>query len=52
MILVEKSVQEGMPEDFYTIDLMNAFSALGKIIGEDVEDDLVEEIFSRFCIGK
>ena len=52
LILVEKSVQEGMPEDFYTIDLMNAFSALGKIIGEDVEDDLVEEIFSRFCIGK
>lgn len=52
LILTEKSVDEGLPEDFYTIDLMNAFSALGRIIGEDVDDDLVEEIFSRFCIGK
>lgn len=52
LLLVEKSVEEGLPEDFYTIDLMNAFSSLGRIIGEDVDDDLVEEIFSRFCMGK
>lgn len=50
--LVKKSIEDGMPEDFYSIDLMNAYSSLGNIIGEEVDDDLVEEIFSRFCIGK
>lgn len=50
--LVQKSIQNGMPEDFYSIDLMNAYKALGRILGEEVEDDLVEEIFSRFCVGK
>lgn len=41
-----------MPEDFYSIDLMNAYASLGSIIGEEVEDDLVQEIFSKFCMGK
>ena len=41
-----------MPEDFYSIDLMSAYSSLGKIIGEEVEEDLVNEIFSKFCMGK
>ena len=41
-----------MPEDFYTIDLMDAYENLGKILGEAVEDDLVNEIFARFCTGK
>ena len=41
-----------MPEDFYSIDLMSAYSSLGAIIGEEVEDDLVNEIFSKFCMGK
>lgn len=50
--LVIKSVRDGMPEDFYSIDLMNAYEELGKIIGESVEDDLVDEIFSKFCMGK
>lgn len=50
--LVEKSIEDGMPEDFYSIDLMNAYEALGSIIGEAVEDDLVNEIFSKFCMGK
>ena len=50
--LVKKSIQKGMPEDFYSIDLMSAYSSLGKIIGEVVDDDLVEEIFSKFCMGK
>ena len=50
--LVEKSLHAGMPEDFYSIDLMNAYSSLGKIIGEEVSDDLVNEIFSKFCMGK
>lgn len=52
LLLVKKSVEEEMPEDFYSIDLMSAYSALGRIIGEEVDDDLVEEIFSKFCMGK
>lgn len=50
--IVKKSINEGLPEDFYTIDLMNAYEQLGKITGESVEDDLVNEIFSKFCMGK
>jgi len=50
--MVISSIQNNMPEDFYTIDLMNAYTSLGRIIGEAVEDDLVEEIFSSFCMGK
>lgn len=50
--LVKRSIEDNMPEDFYTIDLMNAFEELGKVIGESVEDDLVNEIFSKFCMGK
>ncbi|MCM1308921.1 MAG: tRNA uridine-5-carboxymethylaminomethyl(34) synthesis GTPase MnmE [Butyrivibrio sp.] len=49
---VRNSIEAGMPEDFYTVDLMNAYGELGKIIGESVEDDLVNEIFSKFCMGK
>lgn len=50
--LVVQSIEDGMPEDFYSIDLMNAYTELGSIIGEEVEDDLVNEIFSKFCMGK
>lgn len=50
--LVERSIDDGMPEDFFSIDLMNAYEQLGTIIGEALEDDLVNEIFSRFCMGK
>lgn len=50
--MVENSINDGMPEDFYSIDLMNAYEKLGLIIGESVEDDLVNEIFSKFCMGK
>ena len=50
--LVIQSINDGMPEDFYTIDLMNAYTELGKVIGEAVEDDLVNEIFGKFCMGK
>lgn len=52
LILVKNSIEEGLPEDFYSIDLMHAYEELGKIIGEAVEDDLVNEIFSKFCMGK
>ena len=50
--LVLQSIADDMPEDFYSIDLMNAYEKLGNIIGESVEDDLVNEIFSKFCMGK
>lgn len=50
--LVVQSIENGMPEDFFSIDLMNAYEQLGSIIGEAVEDDLVNEIFSKFCMGK
>ena len=52
LLLVQDSINSGMSEDFFSIDLMAAYSELGKIIGEQVEDDLVEEIFARFCLGK
>ena len=50
--LVKKSLEDGMPEDFYSIDLMSAYTSLGTIIGEEVGEDLVNEIFSKFCMGK
>ena len=50
--LVKKSIEDEMPEDFLSIDLMDAYEQLGMIIGESVHDDLVNEIFSKFCMGK
>ena len=41
-----------MPEDFYTIDFKDAYASLGKITGEEVGEDLINEIFSKFCMGK
>lgn len=52
MKMVQQSLEEDMPEDFYSIDLMNAYACLGEIIGEEVGEDLVNEIFSKFCMGK
>lgn len=50
--MVLQSIEDGMPEDFFTIDMMNAYEELGTIIGESVGEDLVNEIFSKFCMGK
>lgn len=50
--MVKSSIEQQLPEDFYSIDLMNAYEFLGEIIGESVSDDLVNEIFSKFCMGK
>jgi len=52
LTLLRGSLLEGRSEDFFTVDLMDAYEALGKIIGESVGEDLVNEIFSRFCMGK
>ncbi len=50
--MVKQSILDDMPEDFFSIDLMNAYEALGSIIGESLGEDLVNEIFSEFCMGK
>ena len=50
--LVRNSIEELVPEDFYTVDLLNAYESLGLIIGESVTDDLVDKIFHEFCMGK
>ena len=50
--MVLESITNQMPEDFFSIDLMNAYVALGSILGEEVEEDLVNEIFGKFCMGK
>ena len=52
LTMVLNSIKMDMPEDFYSIDLMNAYRYLGYILGEEVEDDVVNMIFSRFCMGK
>ena len=49
---VKESIEAGMPEDFFSIDLMAAYDSLGQILGESVGEDLVNEIFSKFCMGK
>lgn len=52
LCMVKRSLEDEMPEDFYSIDLMNAYASLGRILGEEVGEDLVNEIFSKFCMGK
>ncbi len=52
LLHVKESMELQLGEDFYTIDLMNAYESLGKIIGESVDDDLVDTIFRKFCMGK
>ncbi len=52
LYMVKKSIEDGMAEDFLSIDLTDAYTSLGFIIGEEVEEDVVNEIFSKFCMGK
>lgn len=52
LLLVKKSLEDNMPEDFLSIDLMSAYASIGTIIGEEVGEDLVNKIFSEFCMGK
>lgn len=52
LALVRNSIESFLPEDFYTVDLMDAYESLGKIIGESLEDDLADQIFQKFCMGK
>lgn len=50
--MVLDSIEAGMPEDFFSIDLLNAYEEIGKITGETLEEDVVNEIFAKFCMGK
>lgn len=52
LLRVEESIRQGVSEDFYTIDLLDAYENLGLVTGEAISDDLADEIFSRFCMGK
>ena len=52
LALVKNSIEAGMPEDFFSIDLTYAYESLGRILGESMGEDLVNEIFSKFCMGK
>ena len=49
---VIQSIEDQMPEDFFSIDLMDAYETLGSITGQTIGEDLVNEIFSKFCMGK
>ena len=49
---VLESIENGLPEDFYSIDLMQGYESLGEITGESVDEDLVNTIFREFCMGK
>ena len=49
---VMESIDDDLPEDFFAIDLMDAYEALGKITGETIGEDLINEIFGKFCMGK
>ena len=52
LLMVKNSLDNNMPEDFLSIDLMGAYSSLGYVIGEEIGEDVVNEIFSKFCMGK
>jgi len=46
------TIEAGLPEDLAAIDLRQCYEALGRITGEALEDDLIDKIFSEFCLGK
>ncbi len=52
LCMVERTIQDDMPEDLYAVDMMNGYEALGRITGEQVDEDLINTIFREFCMGK
>ena len=52
LLCVARSITEHMPEDLYSVDLTAAYESLGRVIGEQIGDDVAQEIFSKFCMGK
>ena len=49
---INKVFDEKLPWDFWTIDLRQAINYLGELTGEDLTESLLDNIFSKFCIGK
>ena len=49
---VENSIKNGLSEDFLTIDLMAALDSLSEILGKNAKEDVINDIFSKFCMGK
>ena len=49
---VKKAIKEGITLDMIDIDLKNIWNLLGEVIGESYDDELIDELFSRFCVGK
>lgn len=49
---VIETVDNRMPEDLISIDLTQAYEALGEITGETLDEDIIDKIFSEFCLGK
>lgn len=47
-----KSIESNQPLEFIEIDVKNTYDDLGAILGEEVGDDILNEVFSRFCLGK
>ena len=52
LLRVQESLEQGMPEDFFTVDFVEAYKSLGLILGEEADEDLINEIFGKFCLGK
>ena len=52
LLMVIDSIGLSLPEDFFSIDLLNAYESLRSITGESIGDDVINEIFSKFCMGK
>ena len=46
------TIETRMPEDFISMDLQDALTALGEITGDSVDDEIIDRIFTRFCLGK
>jgi tRNA modification GTPase len=49
---VQQTIDNQLPLDFWTIDLRSAIAALGSVTGDEITESMLDEIFSRFCIGK
>lgn len=49
---VQQTITEALPLDFWTIDLRTTIRALGEVTGEEMTESMLDQIFSRFCIGK